>query len=296
MIAFWIAVSFMISIALLFLLLPILQSPKSNTIDPDELSRRLYQQRLHILNTELAGDEITLSNYRHLRLELEKSVLAEIPRAESKPKKIPEPTHAWGLTIFFLVALPLVSLWLYSKLGAGSQLSAQYAAQHRAKAVQVEMTKLGSVQNVITTLAAHLQAHPDARGWFLLGKLYLKEQNYGEAVKALQEANRLQPQQPETLVAYAEALFFFNHRVLTAQGKRVLAQVLSLQPQQPEALNLLAVAAYQAGDYSQAAHYWQQLLSQYASDSEDGQILLRMIADAQQKANHKKSAGVASGS
>ncbi len=286
MIVFWLAIALMIGVALLFLVLPILRS-SSQPIDHPALTSCLYRQRLEILKEELTRQEITPETYQHLRLELEKAALLEMPILAQDTKKTNRiQTRALLLAVFFLVALPLISLSIYFKLVTEPQFSAQHAAAQRAQEVQAEITQLGSVQNVIAILSARLQAHPDARGWFLLGKLYLKAQQYPEAVHALQEANRLQPNQPETMIAYAEALYFANQRVLTPLAQTLLEESLRLQPQQTEALNLLAVAAYQSGHYSEAVNYWQQLLPQFAPDSEDSQILLRMIANAQQKMRH----------
>jgi cytochrome c-type biogenesis protein CcmH len=64
-----------------------------------------------------------------------------------------------------------------------------------------------SADNVITRLKEQLAKKPDsAKGWYLLGKLYMSQQKFPEAVTALEKSNSLQANDPETMLNYGQAL------------------------------------------------------------------------------------------
>jgi len=64
-----------------------------------------------------------------------------------------------------------------------------------------------SADNVIKRLKKQLEQNPkSAKGWYLLGKLYLSQQNYSAAVDVFSKANNLQPNEPEIMLNYGQAL------------------------------------------------------------------------------------------
>lgn len=183
--------------------------------------------------------------------------------------------------IGIILGLPILAISLYLKLGAYQAVLKQQEIAEQYESVNAEIKKLGSLQNIVLTLKQKVEANPDARGFMLLGHLYLKTQQFQEASNAFAKANQLNPHQPEILVGYAQSLYFTHKMTLTQQAKALLDETLKLEPEQPDAINLLAIAAYQRGDYVVAIHYWEQLLPLFQQDSTEQQKLLEMIATAQ---------------
>lgn len=193
--------------------------------------------------------------------------------------------HGYAVILILLLCLPLLAISLYLKLGASEQITEQQQAAQKDMLIDAEIKKLGSLQNIILTLKQKITENPDAKGWALLARLYLKNQQFKEASDAFAQANQLAPHQVEILVGYAESLYFWHKLVLTTQAKQLLVEALQIQPNQPDALNLLGMDAYQRGSYATAISYWEKLLSQLQQGSEAQQKLLQMIAKAQEKAN-----------
>ncbi len=165
--------------------------------------------------------------------------------------------------------------------------SAQYADYLNIQMQAKALVKSHGVPEVTARIHAHLKKQPkDSKGWFLLGKLYLRQGKYAQSVEALSKANALQPDNDVTLMTLAEALFFENHQRLTQPSKQIIIQVQSREPKNLQALNLLALDAYGRQDYSKAIDYWQQLLQFYSSDSDDGKAILAAMADARSKQMH----------
>lgn len=184
------------------------------------------------------------------------------------------------LLLMLVIALPVAAGLLYRHWGAADRLNVYYQQQKNAQLVQQTLKQLGTAEQVIAKLKAQLQQHPTAKGWYLLGRLYLSQEQLAQAQEAFANSHQLNSHDPQTMLQYAEVLFL-QERHLTAQARELLEQVLSQQPDNAEAINILAIADYQQGNYPQAIQRWEQLLTRFPADTEDGKKLLEAIARAQ---------------
>jgi tetratricopeptide (TPR) repeat protein len=109
--------------------------------------------------------------------------------------------------IFMLVLFVFVfSLSMYMVFGAYPKWSTYLDQKKQTAQVQKEIQSLGSLENIIQKMEERVHQNQDARGWFLLGRLYMRVGRFQDAVEALDQANQRAPNQPETLATYAEAL------------------------------------------------------------------------------------------
>jgi len=193
-------------------------------------------------------------------------------------------TRGFGVALLVIVVLPVAALWLYLHWGASQQLAEHVLLQKHAAAIKAELKQLHSPQQVIDTLTTHLRRAPNsAKGWYLLGRLYLTIGKYHAAAVAFKKANQLTINQPGIMLGYAQALFFANDRHLNNTAEHLLKTILQRDPHQVNALNLLAVNAYLRGDYRRAVNYWEQLQNSFAPDSKSAKAIRHMIALAQRK-------------
>jgi cytochrome c-type biogenesis protein CcmH len=190
------------------------------------------------------------------------------------------------LATLLLIITPVFALTYYLKFGASQPMAEKMLAEQRASQIQSEITRLGSKENIIIALQQRLQENPEsAQGWYLLGRMYLMNQNYQSAMNAFDKANSLEPNKPETMLSYAEASYFYQHQTLDGKALQLLNEVLKTNPENNDAINLLAINAYQHKHYQQAIDYWKTLLAKFPADSEDENVLLTMIHNAKQKIN-----------
>ena len=149
------------------------------------------------------------------------------------------------ICLFLGVSLTSISLYLF--LGNSHAVEKWLSASERAKEVQVTIKKMGSRQNIIEALKARLAQIPEnkdaARGWYLLGKLYLGENKLKEAGACFQKASQLSSD-PEYLLQSVSINFYLNKR-LDKKDKSLLAKLLLKSPTNINAINLLALDAYQ---------------------------------------------------
>lgn len=182
------------------------------------------------------------------------------------------------------ILLPVISVSLYFYWCNPKDLLTYAAEKQRATQVKAELAKIKNPQQVITQLKNYLTTHPQSpKGWYLLGKIYLSQNHYQEALVALTNAHNQDPNNIEYTTVYVMATFFTNKKQLTLPNKQLLIQVINQTPNNVAALNLLAIDAYNRREYKTAIQYWEKLIPLFDPQSEDEKILLQMISQAQKK-------------
>lgn len=92
----------------------------------------------------------------------------------------------------------LFSFTLYLTLGQTKELQQWFSYGKNHYQLSIEVDRLGGIDGIIARLLKKLEANPnDAKGWFILGKLYFAKQDYTAAVDAFGNARYLQPQNQE---------------------------------------------------------------------------------------------------
>ena len=281
MIVFWVIIAFMIVLALAFVLLPLIRkSGVGLTHSHDDLEKVLYREHLQQLQAKLAAKEIDQQEYQLARLELDRSLLQTTSSSSASRLYRDQPSYKTALLL--LIVFPVAALLLYLHWGASQKLQQAELLQKRVAVVKAEIEKTGSPIAIIDALKSRLQQHPQsARGWFLLGRLYMSNQQYQDAVEVFAKANQLQPKQPGIMVSYVQAQFFSDQRVLKPAGRKLIQQALSIQPNNINAINLLAVDAYNHNDYQKALRYWLRLMPLIPPHTKDAKVLNAMIEKAQ---------------
>lgn len=190
-------------------------------------------------------------------------------------KRVP----SFDIWIFAVAAaiVTVMAVFLYFQWGASQALAQFYTTRealknlHQGHAEQVQTIK----QNFLT----YLKTNPrDAKGWYLLGRLYLDEGNVAKAVEAFKQSFESDPEKnSEILAQYAQALYLNNQHQLTLESLSLTQEALSKDPQNVTALNLLAMDAFSHHRYALAMTYWKRLRNQYPEESPEFQTLTEAI-------------------
>lgn len=184
--------------------------------------------------------------------------------------------------IIALLLIPMLSSILYWRWGDSVQVASAMSAKAEIKKVDAEVRKLGTRGNVIDMLKKQVEKRPDdAKGWYLLGKLYLGGGELKDAERCLKRANLLDKNNPNITIALVESQFYLANKKLSSSSKKQLKQLLKSDPQQINAVNLLALDAYNRHQYQDAVNYWERLLPLFPAESENAKAVLKMIASAQ---------------
>lgn len=180
-----------------------------------------------------------------------------------------------GLALFALIPLTLYRYW-----GASDQLAEAKELQQQVAKVKQEIQQLGSRQAIIAELEARVKKTPkQAKGWYLLAKLYLNGGEQEKSLTAMQQAQTLDPDNPQYWLGVVTIRFVKSHH-LNNNDKTLLRQVLAKQANNINALNLFAIDAYHQHHYDLALQYWQKILSVVPADSDDAAHIRNMMTQA----------------
>lgn len=197
----------------------------------------------------------------------------------------PRGSLAWVAAI--VVLLPLGALGLYLVVGTPAALD--HSAYERPAAPS-------PVDDAIARLQANARRQPnDLPSWLLLGRAAATMQKPEVALEAFGHALKVAPDNPDVMVAYAEAVAVkhSDHRLDNAT-RAVLERALRIEPRHQHGLLLLGVADYQDGRFADAASRWKQLLAVLPPGSGIAAAIEAQIADAEARISGDASGNAAS--
>ncbi|OGV44417.1 MAG: hypothetical protein A3F46_06380 [Legionellales bacterium RIFCSPHIGHO2_12_FULL_42_9] len=194
------------------------------------------------------------------------------------------PLRCTQATTALLVGFIIFVIVLYGQWGGWVSWQHHQVKQVKSKQMQAILKQFKSTEVLIEKLKQKLDDTPgSAKGWYLLGRLYVSQNDWRAAHDSFQKAIKLAPSQERYRTNDVYVEWMINQRQFNAEIRKNLQSLLQKNPKQPDVLALLAMDAYQQNDYQQAIRYWQALLALAPADSESAKALRRAIARAQRK-------------
>ena len=272
---FWIIVIGLMILALA-ILVPALMT-KQNVVDDEHQQRniKIARQRLAELKQQVQEGLLTQEQFDEQYTELQ-LMLNDDLQAVSEVK----PAGKQGKWIIPILAilLPTVSLLIYLILG-------DTHAQQKAELQANEVKAAENINQMVSKLEQRLAQTPDdSEGWKMLGRSFSYLQQYHKAANAYEQLYRLQPDDTETMLQYANNLAMARNGRVTGEPATLLDKVLQREPNNPNALWLIGMAKAEEGRFVEAKQYWQKLLGLLPADSESLPQVQQMLAavDAEQ--------------
>ena len=160
----------------------------------------------------------------------------------------------------------------------------------------------GETASVVQTgllpeLAAHLDKHPrDARAWAILARLEFARGDYPGAVSAYAHAVELPgkvARDPLVWCEYADAVALAADGRLAGKPRGLIDHALALNSRHPRALEMAGSAEVEAGNFTAALGYWEELLAILPAESPARPELARAVelyAHARRPLNYGESA------
>ena len=245
----------------------------------------VYRDQLGELDADLNSGTLSVAQYEHAKLEIERRVLDEAG-GEGIPAPRESRNGRWTAAVL-AATIPLCAASLYWLLGNPDALSPQRAGiaagEHQVTAQQIEA--------MVAKLAARLEQNPDdANGWAMLARSYVVMQRFPEAAVAFAKAAALTKDDANLLADYADALAVSAGRKIEGKPLELIKQALTLDPNQWKALAMAGTAAFDRKDYKAAVSYWEKLLPRLQADSGFRESLTASIAEARQLGGIKSGA------
>ncbi len=260
---FWLFAVASVALALAFVLVPLLrQRGTANEADRRAINIAVYRDQLKELESDRANDLISEAQLETARQELETRLAADaLVEPDATPATAaPTPRRlAWTLAAL----LPAAAFGLYAWFGNPQVITA--IAEGGPRPVQTEGHDMASM---IAKLEERTRAQPDdGEAWLMLGRAYGVFDQWDKARHALEQADRILPDTPAVLSAYAEALAITAGRNLAGRPMQLVERALAKDPNDMKALELAAIHAFQGGKYSTAADLFQRLLQRLPPDT-----------------------------
>jgi cytochrome c-type biogenesis protein CcmH len=252
---FWIVAAALTLAAAMAVLLPLTRvRPVPQGHDGHDVE--VYRDQLQEVDRDAARGLIEPSQAEQAKTEIARRLLkANAPRTGPGSRG----TRAGSASIVRLaglagvLAIPLISWGLYGEIGAAG-LPGEPLAQ-RLDRNPAE----SSVDELVARAERHLADTPDdARGWEVLGPVYMRQQRYTDAATAWRNAIRIDGPTAARESGLGEALAATGGMV-TAEARAAFERALALDPDEPKARFLLATGLAQEGRIAEAAQAWSAL-------------------------------------
>lgn len=171
----------------------------------------------------------------------------------------------WAVMAAAVVFVPLLAAGIYWKIGRPD-------AFELAKQVQPDQPQFSDQQilNMVDTLAEKMKANPnDVQGWLLLARSQGALGRFPEAVKAFEQANRLQPGNAQILADYADAFAMTQQQSLEGKPAKLLEEALAADPDHRKSLALAGTMELNRRNFPGALKHWEHLKRLLPPESDD---------------------------
>jgi cytochrome c-type biogenesis protein CcmH len=244
----------LVLLALLFVLPPLWRPATNIKVATDERNIEIAKQRLAELKEQLQTKVLNQAQYDEQRAELELALSDDLTLSTAT---LDTSIQGRGLSLFLLVAIPIIAALLYALLG---NFAAVNATPEMIAGNKPAMPDQAAINKMVEGLAEKMKTDPNnAEGWLMLGKSYKYLEQYDKAADAFGKAYKLLGDKPEVMLAYAEALSFANGEQVTGNAAELVFKVLKIAPDNPNALWLAGMAKAQAKEFSEAKVLWTKL-------------------------------------
>lgn len=262
----------LVVVAAVPLVLPLLRRPVAAREDTDQRAANLTILRDQLAELEHEREEGSLSaaDFEQAKKELQRRLLEEASPVGQTSREI---AASRKTALLVVVLLPLLALAGYGALGNPQALDP--AARQPAQRLTA-----GDIEGMVGKLAARLAENPDdLKGWLMLGRSYKALGRYAEAADAYGKALPIVEKEATLLAEYAEMLAI-THNGFSGKAGEMIDKALKLAPEDPQVLLLAGAAAGERRDFKRAVAYWEKVLPQLESGTEEAEALSQALAQA----------------
>jgi len=275
---FWILAAAMIVAAAAMLAPTLLKKHRAGNYDTKVLNVEIARERLAELEKAKEAGDLSEEEFAQGRQDLELALAQDLETAD---EAAPTGTTSSGKGALVASALliPLITIPVYFEIGAPGLIEAKPGGP--AVAGSHASGELPPMDELAEQLRERMEENPDnAEGWFLLGRTYMRLENWGQAAQAYEQVVRLMPEEPAGLLSLADALIMRDGMKTGIKALELLERALNLDPQNVTALWLLGNAAADNGAMAKALHYWERAYPLLANEPEMQAQLGQRITDA----------------
>ncbi|WP_271893252.1 c-type cytochrome biogenesis protein CcmI [Candidatus Phyllobacterium onerii] len=259
---FWISAAVLTVVATLLVLLPLTRRVQEPVSD-NQYDIEVYRDQLRELDADEKRGLIDPASSEQARAEIGRRLLKSAKAVEDD-KAIVRPTKSatreW-LTLATVLAIPLISWGIYTKLGS-PDLPAQPLAERLAKPADQS-----TPAELVARAEAHLALNPDdGQGWEVLAPIYMRMGRPGDAVAAYQNSIRLNGDSAGRQLGLGQALAAETGGKITARAEEAFQRAMTLDPKDMRPQFYIIDGWMQQGRLPEARDLIRKLLAEAPAD------------------------------
>ncbi|GLP97710.1 c-type cytochrome biogenesis protein CcmI [Paraferrimonas sedimenticola] len=274
---FWIFLALVLVIGLALIWVPHFRQQQLNAKEEAGVRRstnlELFNERLSIMEKELADGELDQAEFDALKQELEIGLLQDIKdkEDESLSEERQRKSALWpgimSLALFAIVG------YMYASLGEHQSVTQPETVQ-REQDPHAGMDPNQLMQKRVEMFEAQVQQAPDnSQAWFSLGHAYMSASQYPQSIAAFDKVMELVGVHAELLGPKATAMYYQNGQKITPDVQAIIDESLSLDAADPSTLLLVAMDAFFKAEYQDAIDAWTAILNGERTDIDRNAIL-----------------------
>lgn len=260
MLYFWIVISTTLIVALGVLAVSNRNTgsvPATN--DDNRAAKTFYKSLLTELDHDLSAGKIRDAEYSIAKLELDRELLKQTIDVGIENKA------GYSSSKLLIVVIPAIAaIAFFTYVFAGSPGFQNVPLSDRQAAIQRV-----DLNDAVDKVQSHLEANPDdVLGWQVIAPIFVRQQDYTDAVVAYRNIVRLQGESSDNLTDLAEAVTLSQNGQVTGEPLALLEAAANLDPSHIRSQFYLAGEATRIKDYQTAIKLWSNLIDRSAGNEE----------------------------
>ena len=278
-IVFWFGAAVLITLALLFVCLPLLHfrrhPPAEDELGVDQVNLNVRREQLADLKARYESGQYSQEEFETQKTELERGLLSDLEGLkQGQEKRNEQKSGNVAIPLVFAVLIPVLAIGLYFQLGATDQLRHSSALQELSR-VHGSEEGMAALEGIVEQWSEDFETRLSLAGVYMSGGRFTGAADHYAAI-----VKQTGGEQAEPLAQEAQARYMANDNQMNEHVSLLIKQALRVDPENTTALGLAGIAAFESGDYPEAVRAWKALLA-LTPDPNARQALSAGIARAQ---------------
>jgi len=250
----WAVLAVLTAIVITVVCLPLVR-PKSEQTHAAQSDAEIYKAQLSEIEDERKRGILTESEAEAARIEVSRRLLRSAEKGDKTREAGAAVRENDRALVVVSVLVPALALGGYLIFGTPNMPQQPYAARFDQSPEAQRVTEM------VERVEDRLRDHPeDGAGWDVIAPVYLRQQQYHDAVFAFQQALRLNGESAARLEGLGEAMVLRDNGQVNETARMAFSQALKRNPESLKAQFWLAVSDEQNGDLRQAADAYKQIM------------------------------------
>ena len=239
----------------------------------------VYRDQLDEVERDTERGLLTGEQASAAKIEIQRRILAAAADgADEETSAADGRDGPWAVAVVAAM-VPAGAFALYLHLGSPGMVDQPYADRPAQESPAEDGAP--DVSQMVERLARRLEENPDdLKGWLFLGRSYMVQERFDDAVQALANASRLGDRRPDIVANYGEALVAAAEGIVTPAARDQFQSSFEGDPLNPKARYYLALALAQEGRMDEALRAWVDLAAVSPPDAAWRAAVLQQIERA----------------